>query len=129
MDDRFDYQAGYMEMRNMAALILNVVAGEIDNGSTIVDAHRLTQLSDDDKQKDNLRRKKRGGKALDISFRIGEEVTIPASLCEHDATLNDLLDGLKLISTEYSPDSIFIMGSVDSLNELRIAEAKRVGNE
>lgn len=129
MNDSFDYQAGYMEMRNMAAFIINIIAGEIDNGITIVDADTIDNMSDDDQQKERLRGKKRGEKALGISFRLGQEISIPQTLEEHDVTLNDLLNGLTLISTEYSPDPLFIMGSVESLNEQRIAEAEAIYNK
>ncbi|NRD34635.1 hypothetical protein HQQ92_23245 [Shewanella sp. DC2-4] len=87
--DPINYEVAYYEMRNVAAFIINVIAGEIDDGLIIIDdehsmpAHKRAKIL----------------QVLRVSHSLANK-SIPRNFKAHDLTLNILLRCMKTVSCE-----------------------------
>ena len=84
-----DYEVAYYEMRNVAAFIINVIAGEINDGLIIVD----------NEEPISSRKKSKMRQVLRISHSLPNR-QVPTSFNGHDSTLSILLSSMKAVSCE-----------------------------
>lgn len=87
--DSIDYEVAYYEMRNVAAFIINVIAGEISDGLIIIDEDYSMSAQKRAKIKQVLR----------ISHSLANKC-IPTNFKAHDSTLSILLTCMKAVSCE-----------------------------
>lgn len=97
-DNNINYEMAYYEMRNMAALIINTIASDIDNKNIVVDQYSLCA-----REQQEQRKKMR--QLLRISHRLIER-PIPITLNNHDATLRVLVSCLKTLASVHTSSHI-----------------------
>ena len=97
-DNNINYEMAYYEMRNMAAVIINVIATEIDDKNIVVDPDSVYARS-------QQKQEKRMGQLLRISHRLIER-QIPTTLNSHDVTLRVLVSCLKALASVHAENHI-----------------------
>ncbi|PSU44849.1 hypothetical protein C9J12_25490 [Photobacterium frigidiphilum] len=115
----FDYQSGYIEMRNMTAFILNIVAGEIDDGSLRVDGDMAwyTQAAIDNNDPRIEQQKKKARQALSITHTLLKR-SAPVSLRQHDKLLEIYSLCLNAITSQEGERKVFVDHS-ETLDDIR----------
>ena len=101
-NNEINYEHAYYEMRNMAAVIINVIATEIDDKNIVVDPDSVCARSQQEQDK-------RMGQLLRISYRLIEH-PIPTTLNSHDVTLRVLVSCLKALASVHAENHISFGG-------------------
>lgn len=115
----FDYAAGYTEMRNMAAFVLNIIAGEIEDGIIDVDRRDLNHLSANERNTQDIEQQRKAQQVLRITHYLSQRAT-PSTLNGHDMTLDLLVGCMKAITSHYSGSAKIFGGHSPRLECIRL---------
>ncbi|MGR6863385.1 hypothetical protein ACU5EH_25295 [Aliivibrio salmonicida] len=100
-NEPLNYEYAYIEMRNLLAYVLNVIAGEVNDGVTPIDIGI--------KESDAL--KQRRALAYDVvckqTYHLHKSAP-PTTLDQHDTLIDTFMHYLTFITSDDSPNELFV---------------------
>ena len=100
-NEPLNYEYAYIEMRNLLAYVLNVIAGEVNDGVTPIDIGI----------KESEALKQRRVLAYDVvckqTYHLHKS-THPTTLDQHDTLIDTFMHYLTFITSDDSPNELFV---------------------